>query len=106
MALSGVHVSCVRAGAPSGYGSGLPVTVGAPVWSENVTSAGAGSGVVPQTRPDGMPWLLLVAAAQDAYVAVGTVPGTPSATNGYFIFAGDRLDIAVSPGMTWAWAAA
>lgn len=106
MALSGVHVACVRASVQSGYGSGLPVPVGNPVWSENVTSAGAGSGVVPSTTANNLPWFLMIAAAQDSYVAIGSVPGTPSATNGYFIAAGGNLAVAAPSGATWAWAAA
>lgn len=100
------QVACVRAGVQSGYGSGLPIPVGAPVWSENVASAGAGSGIVPTVTGNNLPWFLMIAVAQDSYVAIGNAPGTPSATNGYFIAAGNNLAVAVSPGDTWAWAAA
>lgn len=107
MALTGVHVACVRAGifGNAGYHSSVAVAIGAPVWSENVTSAGAGTRAAPaaDVRAPQSPWVFIVHSAVDAYVAVGATPGTPSATNGYFVPAAGETSIAVNAGDTWAW---
>lgn len=110
MALSGVHVSCVRAGGIPivGLPGVVPVYAGAPVWSENLTAAGTGTHAAPASPGMGHnpSWVLIISAASEAYIAVGASPGTPSATNGYYVPAAGRIEIAVSAGDTWAWAAA
>ena len=111
MAITGVHVSCSRAGM-SGNSAGvsiMPVPFGAPAWAEEVTSAGPGTQTAPANRGDRTQtqWVFCINAAVAAWVSVG--PGTlttPASTNSYYIPAGGSKEIGVNPGDGWAWAAA
>lgn len=103
MALSGIHIACVKAGGQSSSGpiGLLPVYSGNPLWSENVSSAGTSSGSVLTNGT-----ILSIYCVSDSYVAIGVSPGTPSATNGYFVPALTKIDIAASLGDKVAWVAA
>lgn len=104
MALSGLHVACLYAGAPTMRHLSQPIP-GDFVWSETPASGVTTTNAAPAARDSMGDPVFRIRTSADAWVSVGVAPNA-NANPRFLVTANEDYDLFVKPGDKLQWVAA